>query len=132
MVVPCPWTGGGRRNDRTARNISATNRICLPVEIFKPVVRSKREEIEIPPGKHIALLSSELDQVGIDGEPDKSTGPAPTPGIVRGAYEFAKRQRLLPVIRFHNTKHTPGDRAAAIRCSPHAGLAGFRIRITAR
>ncbi len=41
----------------------------------------------------------------VDGEPHKSIRPASTPGIVRGADELAKRQGLLPVIRFHDLKY---------------------------
>jgi hypothetical protein len=66
-----------------------------------PVVPSKREVIKIPLGKHKALLSPKLDLVCVDGEPDKSTGPASTPSIMCSGDELAKRQGLLLVIRFH-------------------------------
>lgn len=97
-----------------------------------PVAPSKREVIEIPLGKHEALLSSKLDLVCVDGEPHKSTGPAFTPGVVRSGDELAKRQWFLPAIHFHNLKYRPGDRATAIRCFPHAGFDESSIRTTAR
>jgi len=84
-----------------------------------PVVPSKREAVEIPSGKHEALLSSKLDQVRVDGEPYQSTGPASTPGVVRGADELPKRQRFLPAMRFHRLEYSPEDRAPAMGCSPH-------------
>jgi len=87
-----------------------------------PVVLSKREVIEIPPGKHEAPLSSKLDQLCVDGEPHKSAGPSFTPNIVRGSDELAKRQWFLPAIGLHGLKYKPGDHAPAIRCFPHAGL----------
>jgi len=87
-----------------------------------PVTFLKREVIEIPFGKHEAVLSPELDQVCVDGEPYKSAGPSFTPGVVRSGYELAKRQGLLPAICFHNLKYRPAERVTAIRCSPHAGL----------
>jgi|SRR5208282_424075 len=97
-----------------------------------PVVPLKREVVEIPSRKHKTLWPPKLDQVRVEGEPHKSTGPAFTPGIVRGGDELAKRQGFLPAIRFHNLKYRLGDRAAAMGCSPHAGLDEFGTRITAR
>jgi hypothetical protein len=87
-----------------------------------PVVPSKREIIEIPLGKHEAVLSSKLELVCFDGEPHKSAGPAFTPGVVRCGDELAKRQWFPPAIRFHRLKYKPGDRATAIRCFTHAGV----------
>jgi hypothetical protein len=84
-----------------------------------PVVPLKREVVEIPLGKHETLWPPKLVQVRVEGEPHKSTGPAFTPGIVRGGDELAKRQWFLPAIRFHRLKYKPGDRATAMGCSPH-------------
>ena len=84
-----------------------------------PVVPSKREVIEIPFGKDETLLSSKLDHVCVDGEPYKSTGPAFTPSVVRSGDELAKRQGLLPAIRFHRLKYRPDGHAAAMGYSPH-------------
>jgi hypothetical protein len=87
-----------------------------------PVVPLKREVIEIPSGKHEAVLSPKLNLMCVDGEPHKSTGPVFTPGVVRRGDELAKRPWFLPAIRFHNLKDKPAERASAIRCFPHAGL----------
>ncbi len=84
-----------------------------------PVVSLKWEVIEIPPGKHETLWPPKLDQVRIDGKPHKSTGPAFTPGVVRGGDELAKRQWFLPAIRLHTLKYSPRGRAPAMGCSPH-------------
>ena len=94
-----------------------------------PVARSKWEVIEIPFGKDEALMSSKLDQVGINGEPHKSTGPVFTPNVVRSGDELAKRQSFFPAIRFHSLKYRPEDRAPAIRCFTHAGFGEFSIGI---
>jgi hypothetical protein len=85
-----------------------------------PVVPLKREVIEIPSGKHEAVLSPKLNLMCVDGEPHKSTGPAFTPGVVRSGDELAKRQWFLAIIRFHRLKYRLGERAAAMGCSPHA------------
>jgi hypothetical protein len=85
--------------------------VFLPVTRFQmnavtlhghPDALSKREVIEIPLGKHEPLLSPKLNLVCVDGEPHKSTGPASTPGVVRGADELANRQGFLPAIDFHS------------------------------
>jgi len=128
----CPWEYGGRYNSQTAKITRAEFRIPRPGLIFKLMVLSKREENEVPFGKDEALLSPKLDQVCIDGEPHKSTGPAFAPGVMRSGNELAKSQGLLPVISFHDLNYRPGDRVAAIRCSPHAVLDEFRLRTTAR
>ena len=97
-----------------------------------PGALSKREVIEIPSEKHETLWFSKLGLVCVDGGPHKPTGPAFIPGIVRSGDELAKRQGLLRAICFHNLKYRPGERATAIRCSPHAGLYESGARITAR
>ena len=97
-----------------------------------PVARSKWRVIEIPFGKDEALMSSKLDQVGVDGEPHKSTGPVFTPNVVRSGDELAKRQSFLPAIRFHSQKCRPEDRAPAIRCFTHAGCSEISTGIAAQ
>jgi len=94
-----------------------------------PVARSKREVIEIPFGKDEALMSSKLDQVGVDGEPHKTIGPVFIPNVVRSGDELAKRQSFFPAIRFHSRKYRPGDHAPAIRCFTHAGCGEFSTGI---
>ena len=84
-----------------------------------PVAISKREIVEIPFGKHETLWPPKPDQMRIDGKPHKSTGPACTPGIVRGGDELAKRQGFLPAIRFHRLKYRPDGRAPAMGYLPH-------------
>jgi len=84
-----------------------------------PVVPLKRKVIEIPPGKHEAVLSPKLNLMCVDGEPNKSTGPPSTPGVVRGGDELAKLQLFLPAIRFHSVKYRPDGRAPAMGCLPH-------------
>jgi len=86
-----------------------------------PGALSKREVIEIPLGKQEPFLSPKLNQMCIDGQPHKSTGPAFIPEIVRSGDELAKRQGLLPAIDFHILKYSLGYGTPAIRCFPHAG-----------
>jgi hypothetical protein len=73
-----------------------------------PVVSLKREVIEIPLGKREPLLSPKLARMCVDGRPHKSTGPASTPSVVRGGNSLARRQGLLPAIRFHDLKYNLG------------------------
>jgi hypothetical protein len=120
MADSCPWANGERHADRTARNISAELRIPRLGGIFKPIVLSKREVIEVPLGEHEAVLSPKFNLVRVDSKPHKSTGPAFTPGVVRSGDELAKRQWFLAIIRFHRLKYRLGERAAAMGCSPHA------------
>ena len=86
---------------------------------LKLSVLSKREVIEIPPGKRKTLRPPKLDQVRVDSKPHKSAGPAFTPGVVRGDDELAKRQWFLPAIRLHNLKYKPDGRMPAMGYSPH-------------
>jgi hypothetical protein len=86
------------------------------------VAPSKWEVVEIPFGKPETLRPPKPDQMRVNGETNRSTDPAFTPGVVRGGDELAKRQGLLPKIRFHNLKCKPAELATAIRCSTHAGL----------
>jgi hypothetical protein len=84
-----------------------------------PVVHLKRKVIEVPLGKHEALLSPKLNQMCVDGEPYKSAAPAFTPDVVRSGDELAKRHGILAAIRFHRLKYRPNDRAPAMGYSPH-------------
>jgi len=107
MAGACPWTNGERPDDKIARTTSADLRIPWPGWIFKSIVPSKREVIEIPLGKDKAFLPPELDKVRVDGKPHKAIGPALTPRIVRSSDELAKGQGLLLVIGLHDLKYRP-------------------------
>src|ERR1035438_1772183 len=90
------------------------------------VAPSKWEVVEIPFGKPETLRPPKPDQMRVNGETNRSTDPAFTPGVVRGGDELAKCQGLLPAIRFHRLKYRPDGRAAAMGCSPHLSFCEAR------
>ena len=52
----------------------------------------------------VGSLCSKLKQARIDGEPYNSSGPSFTPDVVHGHDELTKRQRLLLLTAFHDTR----------------------------
>ena len=72
--------------------VMPVNRFGFAGRIFKPRVHWFENLIGTPFRNHEASLSSKLNQVRVDGEPNNSSDPSFTPGVVLGHDEFTKPQ----------------------------------------